>query len=186
MWKTFGEMTHCFWKGLVFSVLHGAGAMKITHCGPSMPSSCQVPGHRPDMVGVCAQLKFFQWRQVSKCDTKGSVVSCSDYCGERTGASKQVRKYSEKASRGGGPRYRVMIWRKVKELIWGTVTTGTRTAQYRRYKWSFQSTGGHTLSWPLPGCPRYFYLPRFPHLQTGTAIVILKIRLNNRGCMSSD
>lgn len=26
--------------------------------------------------------------------------------GNRTGASKQVRKYSEKASRGGGPRHR--------------------------------------------------------------------------------
>lgn len=39
-------------------------------------------GHQPDMVGVCAQSEFLQWRHVSKCNSRGSVVSCSDYSGE--------------------------------------------------------------------------------------------------------
>lgn len=67
------------WSSVCFMVLVPC---KITHCSPSMPSSCQVPGHRLDMVGVCAQLEFFQWKQVSKYNSKGSMVSCSDYCGE--------------------------------------------------------------------------------------------------------
>lgn len=147
------------WSSVCFMVLVPC---KITHCSPGMPSSRQVSGHWPDMVGVYAQLEFFQWKQVSKCNSKGSMVSCSDYCGETGQELPNKLGNILRRPRGVGVRDTEMIWRKVKELIWGTVTTGDRATQYSRYQWSFQSTGGHTLSWPLPGCPRYFYPPVFP------------------------